>query len=210
MSTRAESPRPNPRLLYWLKTMDTQADRTGRAFVMEEAVAILARTPATLDALLRVLPDDWVRAHEGDKTWSSFDVVAHLINADRTNWIPRARIILNHGETRPFDEFNRFAHFAESHGRTMASLLDEFASVRQNTLSDLRTLRLTDSDLERRGDHPTLGVVTLRQLLATWVAHDLDHVAQISRVLARQYSDEVGPWRAYLRIVREVPGSATS
>ena len=173
---------------------------------MEEAVTLLARTPATLDALLRGLPDDWIRAHEGDNTWSSFDVVAHLINADRTNWLPRARIILDHGEVRPFGEFDRFAHFAESHGRTMVSLLDEFASVRQDTLCDLATLRLTESDLERCGSHPALGVVTLRQLLATWVVHDLDHVVQISRVLARQYSDEVGPWRAYLRIIREMQG----
>jgi len=174
--------------------------------VLEEAVAILSRTPATLDAVLRGLPDDWIRAHEGDTTWSSFDVVAHLINTDRTNWMPRARIILDYGEARPFDELNRSAHFVESRGRTLVSLLDEFASVRQNSLRDVATLRLTESDLERRGGHPALGVVTLRQLLATWVAHDLDHLMQISRVLARQYSDEVGPWRAYLRIIREAHG----
>jgi hypothetical protein len=186
--------------------MARHADRTRRPFVMEEAAAILARTPATLDALLRGLPDDWITAHEGDNTWSAVDVIAHLINADRTNWMPRAKSILDHGEARPFDDFNRFAHLAESHGRTVMSLLDEFASVRHDTLRDLAALRLTESDLERRGRHPALGVVTLRQLLATWVAHDLDHVMQISRVLARQYSDEVGPWRAYLRIIRELEG----
>ena len=173
--------------------------------MLDEAVAILARTPATLDVLLRGLPEDWVRANEGDETWSPFDVVAHLINADRTNWLPRARTILDHGEARPFDDFNRSGHFAESHGRMLVSLLDEFATVRQNTLRDLATLRLTEMDLDRRGGHPALGVVTLRQLLATWVAHDLDHLMQISRVLARQYSEEVGPWRAYLRIIREGP-----
>ena len=185
--------------------MTTQTNRTRRSFVMEEAVAILTRTPATLDALLRGLPEDWIRAQEGDQTWSPFDVVAHLIHADRTNWMPRARIILEHGEARAFDEFKRFEHFAESPGRTLASLLDEFASVRHDTLHDLSTLRLAEPDLERRGGHPALGVVTLRQLLATWVVHDFDHVMQISRVLARQYSDEVGPWRSYLRIVRETP-----
>lgn len=172
---------------------------------MEEAVALLARTPATLDALLRGLPDDWIGAHESDNTWSPFDVVAHLIHAERTNWMPRARIILEHGDARPFDEFQRFAHFEESQGRTLGSLLDEFASVRQQTLSDLAALRLAESDLARRGGHPALGVVTLRQLLAAWVVHDLDHVMQISRVLASQYSDEVGPWRAYLRIIRDTP-----
>jgi DinB superfamily len=185
--------------------MATQTDRIRRPFILEEAVTLLARTPAALDVLLRGLPDAWIKADEGDKTWSPVDVVAHLINADRTNWMPRAKIILDHGEVRPFDEFDRFAHFAESHGRTMVSLLDEFASGRQNALRDFATLRLTESDLERRGSHPALGVVTLRQLLATWVVHDLDHIVQISRVMARRYSGEVGPWQEYLRIIREVP-----
>ncbi len=177
-----------------------------RSFVLDDAVAILARTPATLDALLRGLPEDWIRANEGDRTWSAFDVAAHLINADRTNWLPRVRIILDHGVARPFDDFNRSGYFEESHGRTLTSLLDEFAIVRQDSLRDLATVRLTEMDLDRRGKHPALGVVTLRQLLATWVAHDLDHVMQISRVLARQYSEEVGPWREYLRIIREGEG----
>jgi hypothetical protein len=186
--------------------MTTQIDRTRRSFVMEDAVAILARTPATLDALLRGLPDGWIVAHEGGETWSPFDVVGHLIHGERTDWVPRARIILEHGEARAFTRFDRFAQFAESEGRTLASLLDEFATLRQESLRDLATLRLTAADLDRRGRHPELGVVTLRQLLATWVAHDLDHVVQISRVLARQYSDEVGPWRAYLRIISGTQG----
>ena len=173
---------------------------------MEEGVAILARTPTTLDALLRGLPDGWVAAHEGGDTWSPFDVVGHLIHGERTDWIPRARIILEHGETKPFEKFDRLAQFAESEGRTLASLLDEFAALRQDNLRTLESLRLTDADLDRRGRHPELGVVTLRQLLATWVAHDLDHIVQISRVLARQYSDEVGPWRAYLRIISGTQG----
>jgi DinB superfamily len=186
--------------------MTTQTDRTRRSFAMEEAVAILARTPATLDALLRGLPDGWIAAHEGGDTWSPFDVVGHLIQGERTDWMQRARIILEHGDARAFDKFDRRAQFAESQGRTLASLLDDFARLRQDNLRELAALRLTDADLDRRGRHPALGAVTLRQLLATWVAHDLDHVAQIARVLARQYSDEVGPWRAYLRIISGTQG----
>ena len=186
--------------------MATETDRTRRRLSMEDAVAILTRTPATLDALLRGLPAGWIMAHEGGQTWSPFDVVGHLIHGEHTDWIPRARIILEHGEARPFDTFDRFAQFTASEGRTLASLLDEFAMLRNDSLRALASLGLTDADLDRRGRHPELGVVTMRQLLATWVAHDLDHVAQISRVLARQYSDEVGPWRAYLRIISGTQG----
>jgi Protein of unknown function (DUF664). len=179
----------------------TQVDRTRRPFVLEEGVAILARTPGTLDAMLRGLPDGWIAANEGDNTWSPFDVVGHLIHGEQTDWMPRARIILQQGESRPFDKFDRFAQFDASQGRTLDSLLDEFAMLRRDNLQELASLRLTEADLDRRGRHPAFGVVTLRQLLATWVAHDLDHVVQISRVLARQYSSEVGPWTAYLRII---------
>ena len=175
-------------------------------FVLGEAVSILSRTPATLDALLRDLPDGWVSAREGENTWSPLEVVAHLIHAERTNLMPRATFILEHGESRPFEEFKRFAHLETTKGRTLSSLLDEFASVRRQTLTELAALSLTDVELARRGGHPALGAVTLRQLLASWVVHDLDHLVQISRVLARQYSDEVGPWREYLRIVRDVHG----
>jgi hypothetical protein len=186
--------------------MTAPTDRTRRSFVMDEAVAILARTPATLDALLRGLPDGWIAAHEGGDTWSPLDVIGHLIHGERTDWVPRARIILEHGESRPFDKFDRFAQFAMPEGRTLASRLDEFARLRQEGLRELAALSLTDADLDRRGVHPELGDVTLRQLLATWVAHDLDHVVQISRVLARQYSDQVGPWKAYLRIISGTQG----
>ena len=186
--------------------MSPGPDRTRRPFVVEEAVAILARTPATLDALLRGLPEGWLAAHEGGETWSPFDVVGHLIHGERTDWMPRARTILEHGEARPFDPFDRFAQFALSEGRTLGSLLDEFAALRQDNVRDLTALALTPADLDRRGRHPSLGVVTLRQLLATWVAHDLDHIVQVSRVLARQYSGEVGPWRAYLRIISGAQG----
>jgi hypothetical protein len=186
--------------------MTLHIDRTRRPFAMDEAVAVLARTPPTLDALLRDLPGAWIVAHEGGESWSPFDVIGHLIHGERTDWVPRARIILDHGEARAFDKFDRFAQFSDSPERTLASLLDEFAALRQESLRALAELRLTDDDLERRGRHPELGVVTLRQLLSTWVAHDLDHVVQIARVMARQYSDEVGPWRAYLRIISGAQG----
>jgi hypothetical protein len=177
-----------------------------RRLVLEEATAILTRTPAVLDAMLRGLPDGWVAAHEGDGTWSPFDVLGHLVHGERTDWIPRLRIILEHGEDRAFDTFDRFAQFADAEGRSLDTLLDEFAALRQGNLDALAAVRLTATDLERRGRHPQLGPVTLRELLATWVAHDLDHIVQISRVLARQYSDEVGPWRAYLRIISGTQG----
>ena len=186
--------------------MATPTDRTRRPFDMEEAVAILTRTPAMLDALLRGLRDCWIVAHEGADTWSPFDVVGHLIHGERTDWLPRARMILQHGDTQPFETFDRFAQFEASKGRTLDSLLDELAALRQQNLRDLAALRITEADLDRPGRHPTLGAVTLRMLLATWVAHDLDHVTQICRVLGRQYTDEVGPWRAYLRVISGVQG----
>jgi hypothetical protein len=181
--------------------MTEPTDRTRRPFVLEEALALLARTPASLDALLRGLPAAWTDAHEGGETWSPFDVVGHLIHGERTDWMRRARMIVADGDTGTFEPFDRFAQFAASSGRTLASLLDEFAALRQANLRELGALRLTDADLDRTGRHPEFGLVTLRQLLATWVAHDLDHLMQVARVLGRQYTDEVGPWRAYLRVV---------
>ena len=184
------------------KSRGTEATpRTRRPFVISEAVAILTRTPAALDALLRGLPDSWIAAHEGGTSWSPFDVIGHLIHGERTDWLPRARTILTHGDSQPFDTFDREAQFVASKGRTLDSLLDEFAATRRDSLGELDSLHLTEADLDRRGRHPALGPVTLRQLLATWAAHDLDHIVQISRVLATQYADEVGPWRAYLRII---------
>lgn len=159
-----------------------------------------------IDALLRGLPDSWVTANEGVDTWSPSDVVGHLIHGERTNWMPRARMILEQGESRTFDTFDRAAQFSESTGKPLADLLDELATERRRNLGQLAAMQLTDADLDRRGRHPELGVVTLRQLLATWVAHDLDHIMQIARVLGRQYSDDVGPWRAYLRIISGVQG----
>lgn len=165
--------------------------------------AILRRTPAVLDQQLRDLPSDWLRATEGPDTWSPFDVVGHLVHGERTDWIPRAEHLLRHGEAVPFPAFDRFAQFEASRGKELPELLDTFAALRAKSLERLAALRVTEEDLDRTGRHPEFGPVTLRQHLATWVAHDLDHLMQIARVMARQYADEVGPWKRYLRIVRE-------
>jgi len=177
-----------------------------RAFSFEEAIPILERTPRTLDSMLRGLPDPWLRCNEGEDTFSPFDVVGHLIHGENTDWMPRARMILETGDARPFEPFDRFAQREASRGKTLDELLDEFARLRAGNIAGLRALKLTPSDLERRGKHPKLGSVTMRQLLATWVAHDLDHVIQIARVIGRQYTDEVGPWTAHLRIISGTQG----
>jgi hypothetical protein len=176
---------------------------TRRAFTLAEAIPLLERTPRLLDVWLRGLAEGWVHAHEGGETWSPYDVVGHLIHGEKADWLPRARCILEHGEARAFETFDRFAQFRDSQGKTLGQLLDEFAALRAESLDALHGLRLADTQLALRGKHPQLGGVTLRNLLACWVAHDLDHVVQIARVLARQYADEVGPWREYLRVVRE-------
>jgi hypothetical protein len=174
-------------------------------FSLTEAIAILTRTPATLNALLRGLPDLWVLRNEGSDggkdSWSAFDIVGHLIVGDRTDWMPRARIILENGEARPFDPFDRFAQQKESQGKSLEQLLDEFARVRSENVAALQALNLQPEDLARRGRHPALGVVTLSQLLATWAVHDLTHLHQLSRVMAHQYRDAVGPWSAYLGVL---------
>ena len=170
-------------------------------FALEDALALLSRTPATLTTLLRGMPEWWTAATEGPDTWSPYDVIGHLIHGEETDWIPRVKIILEHGESRTFDKFNREAQFETGQRRSLNDLLDEFAALRRENLRELVSLELTAADLDRTGRHPAFGVVTLRQLLATWVAHDLDHVMQISRVLGRQYAEEVGPWRAYLRVI---------
>lgn len=172
------------------------------AFRLSDAVALLERTPATLAALLERLPPTWTAATEGAKTWSPYDVIGHLIHGERTDWIPRARHILS-GESRPFETFDREAQFRESRGKTLAELLATFADLRRRSLADLAAMRLTDGDLARTGAHPELGAVTLGQLLATWVVHDLDHVGQIARTLAKVYADAVGPWTAYLSILHD-------
>ena len=173
-------------------------------FSLGEAIALLSRTPSTLDALLRGLPDSWVRCNEGKDTWSAFDIIGHLIVGERTDWMPRLRIILESGEARPFDPFDRFAQLKESQGKSLEQLLDDFAELRRKNLAALQALDLQDEDLSRRGTHPALGVVTVSELLATWTVHDLNHLYQISRVMAHQYRDAVGPWIAYLGVIQSV------
>jgi hypothetical protein len=169
---------------------------------LNDTMALLSRTPATLDALLRELPETWTRATEGAGTWSAFDVVGHLIHCERADWMPRAKIILRFGETRPFDPFDRSGHVREIEGKPLGLLLDEFAGLRSENLSELRALKLQPADLARRGSHPSLGPVTLSQLLATWATHDLTHLHQLSRVMAHHYREAVGPWSRYLGVLQ--------
>jgi hypothetical protein len=170
-------------------------------FDLDRGTAVLERTPGALRALLHGLPPEWVEANEGPDTWSPFDVLGHLIHGERTDWIARARILLEHGESRAFDPFDRFAMFRESRGKTLAELLETFAALRAQSLQALRELGLAPVDLRRTGKHPDLGVVTLGQLLATWVVHDLGHLAQIARTMAKQYAGAAGPWAAYLPVL---------
>lgn len=165
-------------------------------------IALLACTPAVLDALLRDVPESWTSRNEGEKTWSAFDVVGHLIHGERTDWMVRAKRILEFGETRAFEPFDRFAQARESEGKSLPQLLDEFARVRKQNLAELKGLNLQPEDFDRRGRHPSLGAVTLSQLLATWAAHDLTHLHQISRVMSYQYREAVGPWSAFLGVMQ--------
>ncbi len=171
------------------------------SFQLNEAHAVLVRTPATLRALLSGLSDAWTTTNEGPDTFSAFDNVGHLIHGERTDWIPRARIILAQGQDRRFEPYDRFAQTRESKGKSLAELLDEFASLREENLATLRGWKLSEAELALQGEHPELGLVTLRQLIATWVVHDLGHVAQIARVMAKRYGEAVGPWRAYLPVL---------
>lgn len=169
---------------------------------LQDTISLLTRTPDALNALLRDLPETWTQRNEGEKTWSAYEIVAHLIDAERTNWIPRARMVLQLGDTQAFPPFDRGGHIRESQGKSLGQLLDEFGRVRAESLDELRALNLRAEDLERRGRHPALGAVTLAQLLATWAAHDLTHLHQISRVMAHQYREAVGPWSKFLGVLK--------
>jgi len=168
---------------------------------LEQTVVLLSRTPATLNVLLRDLPDSWTLRYEGPNTWSVFDVIGHLIHGERTDWLPRAKRILQFGESKPFDPFDRFAQERESKGKSLSQLLDEFTALRSENLAELASMRITREDLDRRGVHPALGGVTLSQLLATWAVHDLTHIHQISRIMSYQYRDAVGPWSKFLGVL---------
>lgn len=174
---------------------------TAVAFDLDRTLSILTRTPACLDALLRGLPDFWIHQNEGQDTWTAFGIVGHLIFADHTDWMPRLRRILQHGETLAFDPFDRLGQVEASRGKTLNELLTEFAQVRTECLAELRKLNLKPEDLEKRGSHPALGTVTVSELLATWAVHDLNHFHQLSRVMAYQYAEETGPFQAYLGVL---------
>jgi len=171
-------------------------------FKLDDTIALLSNTPPALNALLRNLPEAWIHQREGGDSWTAFEVVGHLIHGERTDWMPRARMILQHGDSRPFDVFDRGGHKQDIQGKSIGQLLDEFAHVRSENLTALRSLNLQSGDFTRRGMHPALGGVTLSQLLATWAAHDLTHIHQISRIMAYQYRETVGPWSAYLGVMR--------
>ncbi len=170
-------------------------------FELERTVEVLERTPKTLRSLLEGLPDAWTRGNEGPETFSPFDVLGHLIHGEETDWIPRARIILEHGPSRPFTPFDRFAFREVSKGKSPADLLDTFETLRAKNIASLKALDLGAEQLDLVGTHPELGSVTLRQLLATWTVHDLAHLGQIARVMAKQYGTEVGPWKEFLPVL---------
>lgn len=174
-------------------------------FSLEHSLQILQTTPTTLAHLLQNLSSDWTTANEGPETWSPYDVIGHLIHGDRTDWLARAEVILSDkpASERKFVPFDRFAQFEESKGKTLQQLLEEFSVVRTQSLERLRSLNIRPEELGKTGIHPTFGEVSLSQLLSTWVVHDLDHLSQISRVMAKQYTDAVGPWIAFLKILRQ-------
>ncbi len=170
-------------------------------FDLANALAILERTPATFRALLSGLPDAWTTPNEGPDTFSAFDNLGHLIHGERTDWIARAIIVLEQGENRKFEPYDRFAQKRESVGKTLAQLLDEFAELRAGNLETIRSWNLSERELRLEGEHPALGRVTLDQLLSAWVVHDLGHIAQTARVMSKQYREAVGPWRQYLPVL---------
>jgi uncharacterized damage-inducible protein DinB len=174
-------------------------------FALEDALPVLRATPQILRAWLGDLPDRWTRSNEGPETWSPYDIVGHLIHGEKTDWIPRLELILARGNSQPFTPFDRFAQFRDSSGKSLAELLDTFAGLRASNVKRLESHRLEASDFSRTGLHPELGPVTLGQLLATWVAHDLNHLGQIARVMGRQYTAAVGPWLEYLPLLQRRP-----
>jgi len=171
-------------------------------FSIDRSIEILERTPFVIEMILRDLSEEWTVNNEGESTWSPHDVVVHLIQGEKTDWIPRMMIIIGEDRNKAFPVFDRFAQMNESKGKSLSELMIEFKLRRKTNIEILRTSNLSEEHLKRTGVHPEFGVVTLRQLLATWVAHDLNHIGQIVRVMAKQYSEEVGPWIKYLKILR--------
>lgn len=172
-------------------------------FSLEKSFEILERTPNVLELMLKDLSDEWIMNNEGPETWSPFDIVGHLIHGEQTDWIARTKIILSNSDEKEFKPFDRFAQFEESKGKTMNQLLVEFKKAREENLRILKSFNLTKADLDKTGIHPKFGNVTLSQLLSTWTIHDLSHIAQIARVMCKQYKDAVGPWAEYLPILQK-------
>lgn len=171
-------------------------------FQLSQAIEILSQTPSTVKSLLLNLSDEWIFASSGENGWTPFDIVGHYIHGEETDWIPRARIILAQGENLTFEPFDRFAQLEKSKGKTISELLETFADLRQKSIATLESWNLTGEQLKLKGMHPELGEVTLEQLLATWAVHDLTHIRQIASVLAKQYAENVGAWKAYLSILQ--------
>ena len=176
---------------------------TNMDYSLEKSIEILERTPGVLKALLQGISDDWAFNNEGEGTWSAYDVIGHLIHGEKTDWIPRTEIILSTKSDKSFVLFDRFAQFEQSRGKSLQQLLDEFDAMRRKNMETLRSKNITPGMLQEKGIHPAFGEVTLSQLLSTWVVHDLDHIVQVSRVMAKQYTSAVGPWTAYLKVLRQ-------
>ena len=171
-------------------------------FKVDQAIEVLSRTPAVLRAMLQGVSEPWIVNNYGKKTFSPFDVVGHLIHGERTDWIPRTRIILEHGVSKPFEPFDRYAQYEHSKGKTIDELLDAFDTLRRENVAELRSMNLTAEQLALRGMHPELGTVTLEQLLATWVVHDLNHIHQLAKCMAFQYRDNMGPWLEWATVIK--------
>jgi len=172
-------------------------------FNLKEAIGILGRTPAVLISLLSGLSPTWIYNNEGGESWNPFDIVGHLTHGEKMDWIPRSKIILENGEKNTFEPFDRFAQFKDSKGKTLNDLLEEFTKLRKSNIDVLNKLNLDENDFNKKGIHPEFGKVTLKQLFSTWVAHDLSHIRQIARVMAKQYKNEIGPWGIYLPVINE-------
>ncbi|KAA3611990.1 MAG: DinB family protein [Calditrichaeota bacterium] len=170
-------------------------------FSLKKSIEILEKTPSVLENLLTNLSDNWINQNEGENTWSPFDIVGHLLHGEKTDWITRTERIIKYGTEKAFDPFDRFAQLETSKGKTIKQLLNEFARLRKENLAVLSEMNIQEKDLEKKGIHPNFGEVTLKELLATWVVHDLGHISQVVRVMAKQYKEEIGPWKAFLPIV---------
>jgi len=174
-------------------------------FDLNQAISVLEKTPGVLKQLIGSLSQEWTHKNEGRDTWSPYDVLGHLVHGELTDWMPRLDIVLRDTENKTFEPYDRFAQFEMSKGKSMGDLLDEFEVLRKKNLNALKSKFLNSQDLTKEGVHPELGAVTLRQMLSAWVVHDLGHIAQVSRVMAKQYKDEIGPWTTYLTIVNQTP-----